>query len=108
MEVYKAKTVVIVTEASILEEVTKMVTELGAGGYTIQHASGKGRRGVRNWISSVDESLGNIRVEVIADEEVVKKIASEMVKRFFKTYAGIAYIMEMDVEVYRAGGIQFD
>lgn len=100
MEVYKAKTVVIVTEASILEDVTKMVTELGAGGYTVQPASGKGRRGVR-WLTPLDESMGSIRIEVIADEEVVKKIAVEVVNRFFKRHVGIAYIMN-DVEVYRA------
>ncbi|MCL0033536.1 hypothetical protein M1N42_04435 [Thermodesulfovibrionales bacterium] len=103
MEVYKAKTLVIVTEISILEDVTKMVTELGAGGYTVQHASGKGRRGAR-WLTPLDESGGNIRIEVIASEEVAKKIASEMVERFFKTYAGIAYITG-DVDVYRADGI---
>lgn len=103
MEDYKkAKKVVIVTEASIIDDVTKMMIELGAGGYTIQHASGKGRRGRRRWYSLWDETLGNIKVEVIASEEVVRKIASEMVKRFCKTHAGIVYLQ--DVEVIEVGG----
>ncbi len=103
MDIYKAKILVIVTETSILEDVTRMVTELGAAGYTVQHASGKGRRGAR-WITPLDEPGGNIRLEVIASEEVVKKIADEMVERFFKNYAGIAYITD-NVDVYYADKI---
>lgn len=39
------KKVVIVTEASILDDVIEMVMELGASGYTITGVAGKGSRG---------------------------------------------------------------
>jgi len=104
MGIYKAKLLVIVTETSILEKVTKVVTELGADGYTVQHASGKGKRGAR-WITPLSEPGGNIRFEVLASEEVVKKIAEEMMEKFFKHYSGIAYIAD-SVDVYRVDKLQ--
>jgi nitrogen regulatory protein PII len=97
METRKAKKVIIVTEASIQQEVINMLTELGAGGYTILPAAGKGRRGVRLRYSLLDESSGNVRVEVIDREEVVKKIAHEMAKRFSKTHACIIYLQDAEV-----------
>ncbi|MCI2426770.1 hypothetical protein LM597_05120 [Candidatus Acetothermia bacterium] len=44
MEFHKAKQVVIVTEASILDDVITTVTKLGAVGYTIQNATGKAQK----------------------------------------------------------------
>jgi len=72
MQIYKAKKLIIVTEASISEEVIKMMTAYGVDGYTVLSASGKGRRGLRHGISLCGQLLGNVRIEVVASEEVVK------------------------------------
>lgn len=99
MKFHKAKKVVIVTEASILDDVIETITKLGVDGYTVQSATGKGERGVRsgNHFSSL---FKNVRIDVITTEEVAKKIAVEMVEKFFKNYAGIVYML--DVEIIRA------
>ncbi len=99
MEFHKAKKVVIVTEASILDDVIETITELGADGYTVQSATGKGERGVRSG-NNFSDLFKNVRIETITNEGVAKKIAVEIMERFFKNYAGIVYIL--DVEVIRA------
>ncbi|ATZ60942.2 MAG: hypothetical protein BME93_02070 [Methanosarcinales archaeon Met12] len=99
MKFHKAKKVVIVTEASILDDVIEMMTELGVDGYTVQSATGKGERGVRSG-NSFSGLFKNVRIDTITSEEVAKKIAVEMMERFFKNYAGIVYML--DVEIIRA------
>ena len=59
------KLVTIVVEAALEQRLIKDLERLGANGYTITDARGKGSRGVRN--AGWDRS-GNIRVEVLCDE----------------------------------------
>lgn len=92
------KKLVIVTEALIRDEVIEEITKLGCRGYTVQRATGKGESGMRS--SDIAEYFSNVRMEVIVDEEVAQKVASEVVKKFFGNYAGIVYMQ--DVEVIRA------
>ncbi len=100
MEFHKAKEVVIVTEASILNAVIRMMTELGVDGYTVQNATGKGERGIRSGNHFISSVFKNVRINAITNEEVAKKIAVELLEGFFKNYAGIVYIL--DVEIIRA------
>lgn len=100
MEFHKTKKVVIVTEASILDDVIEMVMELEAPGYTITGVTGRGMRGgVRPEISALRNLLKTVRIDIITSEEVAKKIAVTVVEKFFKHYAGIVYIE--DVEIIR-------
>ena len=99
MKFYKAKKVVIVTEASILDDVIETITKLGADSYTVQSATGKGEKGVRSG-NDFSGLFKNVRIDVITTEEIAKKIAVEITERFFKNYAGIVYLL--DVEVIRA------
>ncbi|MCI2424588.1 hypothetical protein LM599_00925 [Candidatus Acetothermia bacterium] len=100
VEFHKAKQVVIVTEASILDDVITTVTKLGAVGYTIQNATGKAHR----WGARLGNYPGglfdNVRIDVITiSEELAKTIAVEIMKQFFKNHAGIVYLL--DVEIIR-------
>ena len=65
------KIVTIVTEAVLEGGICTVLGKLGATGYTITNARGSGSRGVRDagWASS-----GNVRIEVICNEEVAERI----------------------------------
>lgn len=99
MEIHKAKKVVIIIEAFILDNVIEVITKFGASGYTVQTTTGKGERGMRSE-SSFSGLFKNARIEIITSEEVGKKIADEVIEKFFKNYAGIVYMQ--DVESIRA------
>jgi len=70
---------------------------LGARGFTITDARGKGSRGLRqsDWAQA-----GNIRVEVICDPELAERIADRVRERYYDHYAMIVFLQ--DVGVLRA------
>ena len=94
MEPNQRKLLTIVTEALLESGITAALNELGASGYTIVDARGRGRRGVRDagW-----ESSGNIRVEVLCDEALAKSIAESLRDRFYDDYAMVLYISDVTV-----------
>jgi len=94
MEPNQRKLLTIVTEALLESSITAALNELGASGYTIVDARGRGTRGVRDagW-----ESSGNIRVEVLCDEASAGRIAESLRDRFYNDYAMILYISDVTV-----------
>lgn len=90
------KLLTIVTEAALEHELTRELERLGAHGYTITDARGKGSRGIRDggW-----EGSANIRVEVVSSDETAHIIAKALRDRYYENYAMILYIA--DVEVLR-------
>ena len=96
MQTERRKLVTIVTEAPLEQNLLKDLERLGAGGYTITDARGKGSRGVRNaqW-----EHSGTIRVEVLCDAPTAAAIAAHLKDRYYDDYAMVLFIS--DVEVLR-------
>lgn len=90
------KLLTIVTEAALEGALVRDIERLGANGYTITDARGKGSRGVRN--ASWDAS-SNIRVEVVCDAETAEAIAAHLRRHYSDDYAMI--LMMTDVEVLR-------
>jgi len=90
----RRKLLTIVTEAPLEQNLLKDLEGLGAGGYTITDARGKGSRGVRNaqW-----EHSGTIRVEVVCDAATADAIAAHLKDRFYDNYAMILFISDVDV-----------
>jgi nitrogen regulatory protein PII len=90
------KLITIVTEAVLETEVCDSLEGLGATGYTVTNARGKGSRGVRDagWSSS-----GNVRIEVVCSDDVAQRIAKHMRDKYYSDYAMI--IFESDVRVLR-------
>ncbi len=84
----------IVTESLLEAKITQDVETLGAHGYTVTDARGKGSRGVRNagW-----EQASNIRVEVVCDRETAEKIAAHMHDHYLPNYAMIILLSEVEV-----------
>ena len=96
-EISQKKLVTIITEAALEDSLCEELPEMGATGYTIVNARGRGSRGIRDagWTSS-----GNIRVEVVCEPATATKIATTLRERYYRDYAMIIYMS--DVEVLRA------
>jgi hypothetical protein len=84
----------IITETALEPALTRDLEKLGAHGYTIVNARGKGRRGVRDagW-----EASGNIRVDVVCGEDIARKIAAHVQQRYYDDYAMIVWLGEVEV-----------
>lgn len=91
------KLITIVTEAALEDRICEALPGLGATGYTVVNARGRGSRGVRDagWSSS-----GNIRIEVVCKADTAEKIVSVLRERYYRDYAMVIFVS--DVEVLRA------
>ena len=84
----------IITEAALEHRLVQDLERLGAGGYTISDARGKGSRGVRDagWSSS-----GNIRVEVVCEASLAERIVEHLRDRYYRNYAMVVFLSEVAV-----------
>ena len=88
------KLLTIVTEHALEGVLLKDLERLGAGGYTITDARGKGTRGARN---SAWDATGNIRVEVVCDAATAEAIAAHLQARYYDNYAMILFTTDVAV-----------
>ncbi len=88
------KLLTIVTESALESELAQVIRKLGASGYTIVDARGRGSRGVRDagWSSS-----SNIRVEVICDIETATRICEYLRDHYYRNYAMVIYLSDVTV-----------
>ena len=88
------KLLTIVTEAAIESALVRDLDRLGAHGYTITEARGKGHRGVRNagWDAS-----RNIRIEVVCNDAAAAAIAAHLKAQYYDNYAMIMWVSEVEV-----------
>lgn len=95
MKTKTLKRLTIIAEAVVAEEITAEILRHGATGYTITEAEGQGSRGIRasEWEGK------NIKIETLARAEVADSILTTIADRYFKHYAVVAYMH--DVEVVR-------
>jgi len=90
------KLVTIVTETALESVLTREIERLGARGYTITDARGKGSGGVRNagW-----EASSNIRIEVICETGTALAIVDYLTAHYYDDFNMI--IFTTDVEILR-------
>lgn len=95
----KASKLVIVTEKLLLKQITQIIDEAGAAGYTVMPAGGKGSRNVRSsGQPTVSDVYANIKIEVLtASRDMALKIADDVATKFFDDYSGIAYLCDAEV-----------
>ncbi len=91
------KLLTIVCEGQLESRVVADVERLGAHGYTVTDARGKGGRGVRD--AGWDRSA-NIRIEVVCEAATANLIATHLREHYYDHYAMILFMA--DVEVLRA------
>jgi nitrogen regulatory protein PII len=96
MSMARRKLVTVVCEAALESRLAEAVMQLGAHGYTVTEARGRGSRGVRN--AAWDEAA-NIRLEAVCEEPVARRIAEHLQQHYYDNYAMILYCS--DVEVLR-------
>ena len=87
------KRVTIIAEAVVERQLLEELSELGASGYTVVKAEGRGSRGVR----ASDWEGRNIKVETIVRPAVAEKILDRLAKYYFTHFAVIAYVDEVEV-----------
>ncbi len=105
MNLRTIKCAVVITEAAIKAEVIEFMTGLGAKGYTIDTVCGRGDRGVRDDDAMLGDYLRNVKIEAVVPPEVAERIITGVVEKFFKNYAGIAYMH--DVQIVRHTKFEF-
>lgn len=88
------KLLTIISEAALENILTKDIERLGAHGYTITDARGKGSRGPRaaNW-----SELSNIRIEVVCDAATAEAIAAHLQAHYYANYGMILFVSDVAV-----------
>ena len=96
MDLSQTKLVTIVTEAVIERQLLDELDELGASGYTVTNARGRGHSGERHdgW-----EHTANIRIEVVCGQELANKILLHLKEHYYSHFAMVVY--QADVGVLR-------
>ncbi|MDX1583828.1 MAG: transcriptional regulator [Thermoanaerobaculia bacterium] len=93
MHTVNLKLVTIVTERILEDRLLRVIEKLGAGGYTLTQATGKGSRGVR-----ASEWEGpDTRIEALVSENVADAIVEHIATNFFEHYAVIVYVQDAAV-----------
>ena len=94
MELTARKLLTIVTEAALEATLVTDIEALGAHGYTITDARGKGSRGKRDatWPKSA-----NIRLEVLCGADTALAICAALRERYSDNYSMVMYVADVDV-----------
>jgi nitrogen regulatory protein PII len=90
------KLLTIVCEAALETTLLRELESLGARGYTVTEARGKGSRGRRD---ATWGPHGNIRVEVLCTAQTASAIGDTLRERYYDDYSMVLFIA--DVEVLR-------
>lgn len=87
------KLVTIITERILEDRLLRALDELGAKGYTLTQATGKGSRGVR-----ASEWEGpDTRIESLVSAKVADAIVEHVADKYFEHYAVIVYVQDAEV-----------
>ena len=94
MDLTARKLLTIVTEAALEETLVRDIEILGARGYTITDARGKGGRGLRDatWAPHA-----NIRLEVLCSADTALAICTALRERYYDNYSMVMYVGDVDV-----------
>jgi nitrogen regulatory protein PII len=90
---------VIVTEKLLFKHIVGIIERVGATGYTVTGAEGKGsRNGNMPGHPSVSATYEKIKLEVITtDESIARKIADEVASNYFDNFSGIIFLDRVEV-----------
>lgn len=91
---YKRKLLTIITEAVIENTLIKELDKLGASGYTVTDARGKGSRGMRTGTWDANSS---IRIEVVCDAQAADVITTFIHSHYYENYAMILFVADVEV-----------
>ena len=84
----------IFAESALERQICDDVEELGASGYTVTNARGKGEKGNRKGSWDYD---GNVRIEVVCSEETAQEIQSHLQQSYYQNFAIMVCSHEVSV-----------
>jgi nitrogen regulatory protein P-II 2 len=93
MQTTPLKLVTIIAEALLEDRLVQEVQRLGASGYTVTRASGRGTRGIR----ASEWEGNNVRIETLVGAEVADRILTHLAEFYFELYAVVAYVQTVEV-----------
>lgn len=94
MSIHQRTLLTVICEAALEKKLVADLEALGAPGWTISDARGRGGRGVR---SAGWDTEGNLRLEVICSRELAMRIAEHLQQRYYANYAMVCYLSEVQV-----------
>ena len=94
MELTARKLLTVVTEAALEDTLVGEIEALGARGYTITDARGKGGHGKRD---ATWAPLANIRLEVLCGADTALAICAALRERYSDNYSMVMYVGDVDV-----------
>ncbi len=85
----------ILTEAVLEDTIIDEIVDLGAKGYTITDARGRGTHGVRSgkWTAG-----GNIRIEVVGDAALCARIVERLQRQYDKDYGLLMFTTPVELQ----------
>lgn len=84
----------VISEAALEKKLVADLDQLGAPGWTISDARGRGHHGARNADWGTE---GNIRVEIICARELAERIVSHLQQRYYADFAMVCYLSQVEV-----------
>lgn len=88
------KLLTIITESALERILVEEIERLGARGFTITDARGKGRRGPRD--AAWGES-SNIRIEILCDAKIADAIARHLRVHYYDDYGMVLFVNDVSV-----------
>lgn len=94
MEMIARKLLTVVTEAALEATLVREIEALGARGYTITDARGKGSHGLRDgsWPKNA-----NIRLEVLCTADTALAICAALRERYSDNYSMVIFVSDVDI-----------
>lgn len=95
MSVQSMVLLTILSEAVLEDILIKEIMALGAKGYTISEARGRGTHGVRTgkWTAG-----GNIRVEILGDSELCARIVDRLQANYERDYGLLMFTSAVELQ----------
>ncbi len=94
MDAHIRTVLTVICEAALEKKLVLDLQQLGAPGWTISDARGRGGCGVR---SAGWDTEGNIRVEIICARDIAERIANHLQARYYANFAMVCYLSQVEV-----------